>query len=203
MNTALDRYADEPRVMQISGYMFPLTLESDTDAIFLPFTTSWGWATWKRAWNYFDPDAQGIAQLEKNLSLRLKFDLDGSYPYFQMLKAQATKKVDSWAIRWYLTTFLMDALTLHPVQSLVRNTGFDGTGTHCGVSGFFDLESDQFQVSNLPSDLKFNSREMSLITSFLKKSVITPQKSIFGQTLLGTCAKIIACNLEKVRFLLE
>jgi GT2 family glycosyltransferase len=49
MNTALDRYADEPKVMQISGHMFPVNIRVKTDAIFLSFTTSWGWATWQRA----------------------------------------------------------------------------------------------------------------------------------------------------------
>ena len=50
MNRALERYRDEPRVMQVSGYMFPGTFNSSAEALFLPLISCWGWGTWKRAW---------------------------------------------------------------------------------------------------------------------------------------------------------
>ena len=56
MNHALDHYAYDERVFQISGYMFDVPeLSATHSALFLPFTVSWGWATWKRAWDQFDP----------------------------------------------------------------------------------------------------------------------------------------------------
>ena len=37
--------------MQISGHMFDVPeLRAREEGFFLPITTSWGWATWKRAW---------------------------------------------------------------------------------------------------------------------------------------------------------
>lgn len=38
-------------------------------------------------------------------------------------------KVDSWAIRWYLSVFLSNGVALYPPQSLVKNIGLD-SGTH-------------------------------------------------------------------------
>jgi hypothetical protein len=133
MNQALETYEDEPAVMQISGYMFPVETKQDTDAFFLPFTTSWGWATWQRAWKDFDKEASHYSQLKDDAALRRSFDLDGAYPYFRMLQAQFEGKVDSWAIRWYLTVFFKKGLTLYPRQTLVSNTGFDGSGTHGAI----------------------------------------------------------------------
>ena len=50
MSAALRRYADEPSVYQISGHAFDTPeLAGATKAAFLPFTTTWGWATWRRA----------------------------------------------------------------------------------------------------------------------------------------------------------
>jgi hypothetical protein len=132
MNKALNLYKDAHHVMQISGYMFPVKLELETDAIFLPFTTSWGWATWQRAWKYLDLSMSGYEKLKGESLLRYKFDLDGSYPYFKMLENQRSNKIDSWAIVWYLSVFMQQGLTLCPTQSLVRNIGFDGSGTHGG-----------------------------------------------------------------------
>jgi hypothetical protein len=47
-----------------------------------------------------------------------------------MLEQQMNGKRDSWAIRWYWSVFKENGLVLFPPLSLVRNNGFDGSGTH-------------------------------------------------------------------------
>jgi len=150
MNTALERYQDDDRVMQISGHMFPAQFTADTDAVFLPMTTSWGWATWERAWKHFNAEAKGYAQLKQDAALRKRFNLDGAYDYFSMLEAQIAGLVDSWAIRWYLSVFMQGGLVLFPVKSLVENAGFDGSGTHCGAGGSAVEFTSQFIVKTFP-----------------------------------------------------
>ena len=61
MNDALDFYENNPQVMHISAFARP---EFDAVAVkestyFFYHTTTWGWATWKRAWDNFKPDAIG------------------------------------------------------------------------------------------------------------------------------------------------
>jgi len=155
MNRALKKYESEQQVIQVSGYMFPVKLKIKEDALFLPLTTSWGWATWKRAWQLFDPDANGYPQVNEDLEMRKRFNLDGTYDYFSMLEAQLAGKVDSWAIRWYLTTFLIGGLTLYPRQSLILNTGFDGSGTHEAASGALKLTNikENFIPAVLPETI--------------------------------------------------
>jgi len=130
LNTALELYADEPKVMQISAHMFPVPINSKFDAIMLPFATSWGWATWNRAWMYFDGGMSGYEKLKTNKMLRREFDMNGAFPYFRMLKRQMKGKVDSWAIRWNLSVFCRDGLVLFPRHSLVHHDGYDNTATH-------------------------------------------------------------------------
>lgn len=136
MDHALDRYAHNERVFQISGYMFDVSkLKATHSALFLPFTVSWGWATWKRAWGQFDPLASGWEALSADKGLRRRFNLEGSYDYATMLTRQMAGLRDSWAVRWYWTVFKAQGLVLFPPISLVRNAGFDGSGTH--GRGFF------------------------------------------------------------------
>lgn len=135
MNQALEKYEDKEKVMQISGHMFDVNVDAETDAVFLQFTTSWGWATWKRAWEHFDPHMSGYETLKKDKDIQLRFNLEGSYNYFKILKAQFNRRLDSWAIRWYLSVFVLNGLTLYPTRSLIKNIGFDGSGTHCGDEG--------------------------------------------------------------------
>jgi hypothetical protein len=131
LNEGLQRYRDEQRVMQISGHMFDVpSLKDQREAIFLPMTTSWGWATWERAWTLFDPSASGWRErLHDEAELR-RFNLDGRYDYARMLTRQMAGEIDSWAIRWYYTVFARAGLVLFPPRTLVSNIGLDGTGTH-------------------------------------------------------------------------
>ncbi|ULA64983.1 MAG: Sugar transferase [Nitrospira sp.] len=166
MNTALDLYEHDNRVMQISGYMFPLAAELEEDAIFLPFITSWGWATWVRAWRHFDSHCAAWPDI-KNESEALKaFDLGGAYPYSSMVEAQFRGEIDSWAIRWYVSVFAHKGLVLFPRQTLVNNSGLEGSGTHGKGPSIWRLNhpSDDFAVRVFPKNV-FPSQAVKLITA--------------------------------------
>ncbi|MBQ0958342.1 hypothetical protein KAK06_05175 [Ideonella sp. 4Y11] len=131
LNAALARYQDDPRVMQVSAHMFDNVPWADGDpALMLPFTTSWGWATWERAWRQFDPLAIGWEGLATDKALRRSFNLSGVYDFASMLERQMRGLRDSWAIRWYWSVYRAGGMVLYPPRSLVSNTGFDGSGTH-------------------------------------------------------------------------
>lgn len=132
MNDALTRYAKEKEVFQVSAYMFeaPEIAMQERRAVFLPFPGSWGWATWRRSWSFFDPAATGWGALLSDRQLRRRFNLDGCYDYSTMLVRQMTGQRDSWAVRWYWTIFQHSGLVLYPPFSLVINAGMDGSGTH-------------------------------------------------------------------------
>ena len=174
MNLALEKYKDESKVMQISGYLFPVQLDIKDDALFLPLTTSWGWATWARAWNLFDPDAKGYKQLKADKALRNRFNLDGAYDYFSMLEAQLAGKIDSWAIRWYLSAFILKALTLYPRVSLLTNNGFDGSGTHCSTQEIFASSgsADGFVSSCFPEIVEVSPAWLTVQSSLKRRSTL-------------------------------
>lgn len=138
MNEALDMYADEERVASIHGWSYPLkNREKLPETFFIRETGCWGWATWARAWKYFEPDGKKLLDELKRRRLTKEFDFGGAYPYTRMLKDQIRGKNNSWAIRWYASAFLRDMLTLYPRDSLVRNIGLDSSGTHCGTTDVF------------------------------------------------------------------
>jgi len=168
MNKALELLEKEPKVIQISGYMFPVKLTSVNDAIFMPFPTSWSWATWERAWKYFDAEMSGYNLLKNNRKLKYKFNLNNSYPYFDMLEQQIRGNIDSWAIRWYLSTFMIDGITLYPVHPLVKNIGFDGSGIHCGVSSNLDTETYQDRILSMPTNIQSDNKAASIVFAYLR-----------------------------------
>src|SRR5260370_19208127 len=80
MNAALARYVNDERVMQITGYMFPIRSDASRRALFLPLISCWGWATWKRAWDRFDADMSSYAALQSDRAMQARFGLSGSEP---------------------------------------------------------------------------------------------------------------------------
>lgn len=130
-NRGLDAYAHDDQVMQIGGYQYRVPEFADrTSGVFQRFVTSWGWATWERAWRRFDPVADGWAAVVDDPAVRRAFDAGGAYPFSDMLERQMRGRLDSWAIRWNWSVFRAGGLSLMPPRTLVRNIGFDDTATH-------------------------------------------------------------------------
>lgn len=170
MNDALEKYADDSRIWQVSGYFFPVLIDAQEDAIFLPLTTSWGWGTWLRAWKWFDIDAMAYNELKAMPSKRKAFDLQGAYPYFSMLERQLRGEIDSWAVRWWLTVFIQHGLVVYPCQSLVENAGFDGSGVHCGhqvIDG--GISQAQFSL-RLPDKVVASETAYKAVIDYTKKT---------------------------------
>ena len=167
MNSALQQYADQTEVYQVSGHMFDVPeLAQNFEAIFLPTTTSWGWATWRRAWQHFDPVATGWQQLASDGKLRRSFNMRGCYDYATMLERQMQGLRDSWAIRWYWTVFKAQGVTLFPPATLVSNSGQDGSGTHgSGRLRHFSKRSSKptDMPIRLPDQVKLSEREFRCV----------------------------------------
>jgi len=139
MNDALTRFENDERVISIHGYVYP-TNEKLPEAFFLKGADCWGWATWKRGWDLFNPDGKALLKGLESKKLIKEFDFNGAYPFSKMLKDQIAGKNDSWAVRWYASAFLANKLTLYPGRSLVHNIGNDNSGTHCGDAKGFDSD---------------------------------------------------------------
>lgn len=133
LNEGLDLYADDTAVVSIHAYTYAVK-EPLPQSFFLKGADCWGWATWRRGWAVFDADGGALLDRLRASGREREFDLDGAYPYSRMLAEQAAGTIDSWAVRWHASAFLADKLTLYPGESLVKNIGQDGSGTHSVAS---------------------------------------------------------------------
>lgn len=150
MNDALDTYADEPRVGHIQAYDFTQNPRLP-ETFLIKFTGSWGWGTWQRAWQHFNPDGQYLLNELHRRHLTRRFDFNGKYGFTRMLRRQVEGKNNSWAIRWNASLFLQDILSLNVGRSLVQNEGFDGSGTHCGADHLYEarLYKERLRVEKI------------------------------------------------------
>ncbi|MBR5060980.1 MAG: glycosyltransferase [Prevotella sp.] len=136
MNQALETYQDEEDVCHIQACDFTKD-PTLPDTFLIKWTGSWGWATWKRAWELFNPNGQELLDELIKRKLTYRFDFNGKYGYTRMLRRQIEGKNNSWAIRWNASLFLADKLSLNVGKSLIQNEGFDGSGTNCGSGNLY------------------------------------------------------------------
>jgi hypothetical protein len=130
-NQGLNHFRNNPLIASIQGYS-PILLNKGNGTYFLRGADCWGWATWRDRWQTVERNSGTLLDQLEGAKLSFKFDLDGSFPYTEMLRREFRHEVDSWAIRWHASMFLQNRLSVYPNSSLVLNTGFDGSGTHKG-----------------------------------------------------------------------
>ena len=173
MNEALDLYQNEEQVCSIHGFSWN-TKEKLPDTFFLRGADCWGWATWKRGWDLFEPSAEKLlASFRAKPELIPLFDFNGSYPYFQMLENQKKGIVDSWAIRWHASAFLANKLTLHSGNNLIQNIGL--AGTHIRTKDRFPKITGNhlsFPVHKIP--VAVNERAYQIYADFFKSPSTAP-----------------------------
>ncbi|MFM7021918.1 MAG: hypothetical protein ACKOXB_02995 [Flavobacteriales bacterium] len=176
MNAALELYEKEEKVMQVTGFCFPVTGQLPS-TYFVKLTSSWGWATWKRAWDTLSMDTEAhIHNIEKN-NLVAAFDVDGGMGYFSHLLMNREGTMKTWAVKWYATVFLQDGLCLYPSKTLVKNIGHDGSGENSLQNLLFSkhlLYEREIVVERIK--IKEDLRARKIISSFLRLMNGTPSK---------------------------
>jgi hypothetical protein len=129
MNSGLEMYEQDDAVVSIHAYA-PVLRGPVPQTFFLRGADCLGWATWRRGWDSFETDGSILLDEIVRRGLTFEFDYSGTYSFSGMLKDQIAGKNDSWAVRWYASSFLKGLLTLHPSESYVSHIGNDGSGTH-------------------------------------------------------------------------
>ncbi|MDO0972825.1 glycosyltransferase [Mycolicibacterium frederiksbergense] len=137
-NSALRHYDEHQRVWSIVGYVYDApSLRNAKEALVLPFTHPWGWATWSRAWDHFALDNYPEGNVISSRSFRSAFDMQGLYPFTNQLGSSIQGRVNSWFIHWYYAMFINGGVSIFPPRRLVDNYGLSA-GSHGGSLNPYD-----------------------------------------------------------------
>jgi len=160
----LEKYRDDPNVGAVCGnnYDDPNDWTSEASYRFTRYHHSWGWGTWKRAWQYFDREEKLLVEIprikkENWMGLSRK-----EWAYWERcLQRTYARKLDAWDYRWTLSLWDKHMCCIIPRVNLVRNIGFDAKATHTVERDFADLEMHsvcpmKFPLKN-PSDSQSNA----------------------------------------------
>ncbi len=182
MNRGLKVHKGDLSVASIQGFSM-IELKSSESSYFLRGADCWGWATWSNRWESLVRDPRTLLNQLRNKNLTKEFDLKGAYPYTNMLERNCQNKIDSWAIRWHASMFLLGKVSLYPAKSLVKNMGRDGSGTHGGSQEEVQAELTEEPIEYIWTKPEENPRIVRKLRRRLRSryhtySVFDPRKYI-------------------------
>lgn len=179
-NTCLLKFRDDKSVWCISGYTETNVVKpkhgDDVYMVYRP--SSWGFCTWKRCWDKVIWDLDTLKGIFSYKDVRQGFDKEHGKDSSYIMNDLLNGKNSSWSIRFHFSTYLHHGKTILPNYSQIDNTGFDGSGTHCG-----NLRKKQLLMGTrpivVPDIVKFDNER----NNQLKKSVYaTDLKSVLKRT---------------------
>lgn len=153
MNDALCHYKDCAEVFGITGFAYPLDCQYLPDTYFMKDEGCWGWATWSRAWNFFEKDTHSLINTFTP-SMINEFNFDSTTNFWSQVLLNHQGEINTWAIYWYATIFLNNGLFLHPRQTFIQNIGHDGSGVHCSNTNEFNSQLVENYNMNFPEKLE-------------------------------------------------
>lgn len=148
----LEYYKNNPRVMMVSGTNLQKSVPIKNQYTFSCFSSIWGWATWKRAWDLYDPDVKDWPEVDKRGDLKC---VQSGFAYLFLkrnVQSVYTKKKDTWDIQWDYCRHKNRGLGVVPKENMITNIGFDrADATH--TTGGSD---EDFSVGEMAFPINFN-----------------------------------------------
>ncbi|WP_235109795.1 hypothetical protein [Acaryochloris sp. 'Moss Beach'] len=131
----LAQYRHLSQVMTISGSNFlGDTLPIPQTYVFSKFFVSWGWASWRRAWQCYDLKMTGWPQYRQAQF----FPQPALADWVTQLFDWAYQNQQVWDIPWFYSCLAQNGLTVVPKVNLVSNIGTQGSHTQ-GNQGLNEL----------------------------------------------------------------
>lgn len=128
----LEKYRNDDRVMHISGDGQANGVSyGNASYYFSPFPLIWGWATWRRAWNFYSNEMASYAEFRDENRIKDLFSQETYQQYWQeRFDSVYYDRVDTWDFRWVYAVMSNNGLCTIPNTNLVTNIGFGADATH-------------------------------------------------------------------------
>ncbi len=128
----LERFRNETRIASISGTCLDREPGNQSKCRFSIYPFVWGWATWKRAWNNFDPKLRHWPEFHQSCAFERWAGDEKSARFWEPLFDRCYKGnyETAWDYPWVHACWLSGGLSIMPPVNLISNIGFGVESTH-------------------------------------------------------------------------
>ena len=172
----LKKYQFEEKIMQINGSNGGLDYQDTNDAsyFFSKINTTWGWASWKRAWDKFDENFEDYKLYEKKDKILNYYEDQEISDWMKVYFEKSLKNVDNiWSTNWAYTILKNDGLCISPIKNLVENIGFDKSATSNNADHFLPYRKkidESFKIKRYADKIEyFKKNDQNYFYNLIKK----------------------------------
>jgi hypothetical protein len=183
----LERFRNNEKVMSISGDNFQFgSRPSPFSYYFSRYVHIWGWASWRRAWKFYDVHMVVWPTLKQTGWLHDLFENKREAKYWEEVFDQAYQgKTGTWDYQWLFATWRQSGLSIIPSVNLISNIGFGAGATHTGEGGgklaAMATQEMLFPLSNPSAVIRDSLADDNTSKLFFRTSRLSPVKRFVRQ----------------------
>ena len=199
----LEEYRHNTKIMLVSGQNLQFGQKRrNYSYYFSRYNHCWGWATWKRAWQYYD-DTMELWPLVKNENWL--FDIlqdEQAFRYWSATFQGMYEGFDTWDYPWLFACYINQGLSVLPNINLVSNIGFGKEGTHAtdtnSILANIPVEEMQFPLKHPPFIVRDTQADNFTERTFYSGSLSKTQQTINITELLNNAIHLLDKNTNKI-----
>jgi len=121
----LQYYRHDNRIMHIAGANFlGERLNYPYSYYFSHYPSIWGWATWRRAWAYYDADMSILKECGYSILDLLYSDPVERQERAILLSKVQSGEIDTWDYQWDFACRIQNGLSVIPSVNMISNIGY-------------------------------------------------------------------------------
>jgi len=129
--TLLEYYRNDDKIMTIGGHRFDgPDLYEGQNYFFSKYPSTWGWATWKRAWKKFDINMSIWPKVRDTNWLKDILENEIYVGYWRRTFNKMYNNLNTWDYAWTFCCWLHGGVSIRPTINMITNMGFGPTATH-------------------------------------------------------------------------
>jgi hypothetical protein len=174
----LEFYRDDNRIVAISGQNVQFgQRRTEYSYYFSRYNHCWGWAGWRRAWQYNDFDMKLWSVIKDKNFLRDILGNPQAVKYWtELFQSTYDSHIDTWDNQWTFAAWTQSGLSILSNINLVSNIGFGIESTHTPGEGS--------EYANIPTEaMKFPLKHPPFMIRDTQADSFT-QNTLYDRSLL-------------------
>lgn len=143
----LYRYRDNEQIMMISGTNLQFEhLRTHCSYYFSRYNHIWGWASWRRAWHFYDKKMESWSKIKNTNWLGCLLKDKTLVEYWSKIFERTYKgEIDTWDYQFRFAIWTRSGIAIIPSNNLISNIGWGHPdATHTG--------NPNHKVANIPTE---------------------------------------------------
>lgn len=156
----LNKYRNNTQIMHIGGSNFQFgRTRGEASYYFSRLAHIWGWASWRRAWKYYDVNMESFPEFLTQNKISTVFANRAVQQEWIKSLTKIYKGANTWDYQWAYTIIMNNGYCIIPNENLVSNIGFGAESTTHATDENDKLANiKSLTISNLihPAEIKID-----------------------------------------------